>query len=53
MFHPAGASLAAFEVVAVVLLAAEGANHVSAGLERLQDVLRLKPSRARQEDLPD
>ncbi len=50
--HPASAALAAFQVVAVVLLASDRADHVGAGLERLENVLRLDPPRARHQHFP-
>ena len=50
--HPAGTALAAFQVVAVVLLASDRADHVGAGLEGLQNVLRLNPPRAGHQHFP-
>jgi hypothetical protein len=50
--HPACASPAALKVVAVVLLASDRADYVGAGLESFEDMLRLKPPRARDQHFP-
>jgi hypothetical protein len=50
--HPARASPATLEVVAIVLRASDRADHVGAGLESFEDMLRLKPPRAGHEHFP-